>query len=76
MSFLSGLLNLRGLDIPYNPVFFAFVIITETEVRLYLQHPSRITQAILEHFDEEGVEDEIKVFDYDQVKAGLANIVS
>eukprot|EP00041_Stephanoeca_diplocostata_P014098 m.253164 g.253164 ORF g.253164 m.253164 type:complete len:624 (+) comp19577_c1_seq7:174-2045(+) len=30
--------NLRGSDIPYNPVFYAFAIVTETESILYVDH--------------------------------------
>lgn len=71
-----GLLNLRGLDIPYNPVFFAYVILTANEVRLYVLDRSRITTKILDHFEEEGVKDEVKVFEYDLIKAGLTDIVS
>lgn len=33
---IAWLYNLRGLDIPYNPVFFAFVLITPEEERLYV----------------------------------------
>lgn len=72
----KGLLNLRGLDIPYNPVFFAYVILTANEVRLYVEQPTRITAEIEKHFQEEGVEDEIKVSDYNLIKTGLKNIVS
>lgn len=45
-------------------------------MRLYVQEPSRVTPAILDHFADEGVEDEINVFDYDMAKSGLASIVS
>lgn len=72
---IAWLLNLRGLDIPYNPVFFAYVILTANEVRLYVEQTSRITTEIWKHFQEEGVEDEIKVFDYNLIKTGLKNIV-
>lgn len=30
---VAWLLNLRGSDIEYNPVFFAYVIVTQTQVR-------------------------------------------
>ncbi len=33
---VAWLLNLRGSDIEYNPVFFAYVIVTQTEVRYSL----------------------------------------
>lgn len=46
-------------------------------MRFYVRQPLRITTPTIEsHFQEEGVEDEIKVFDYDMVKSGLADIVS
>lgn len=57
-------------------MFFAYVIITTNEVRLYVQEPSRITPTIQLHFEEEGVGDEITFFDYDMAKSGLANVVS
>ena len=31
--FLTGLYNLRGSDVPYNPVFFAYAIITKDDAR-------------------------------------------
>ncbi|KAJ6605041.1 Xaa-Pro aminopeptidase ApepP [Pseudolycoriella hygida] len=70
---IAWLLNLRGLDIPYNPVFYAYVIITPSELRLYVEQPTRITAEIVSHFTEEGVE--VKVFDYSLVKSGLAEVV-
>lgn len=33
LTFSSGLFNLRGSDVTFNPVFFAYVIITQDEVR-------------------------------------------
>ncbi|XP_044003910.1 xaa-Pro aminopeptidase ApepP isoform X2 [Aphidius gifuensis] len=39
---IAYLLNLRGSDIPYNPVFFAYVIITITEVHFFIDE-SRLT---------------------------------
>lgn len=57
-------------------MFFAYVILTEDEVRLYVEQPTRITPAIFSHFEEEGVEEEIKIFDYGLAKAGLADVVS
>lgn len=32
-QFCTGLFNLRGSDIDYNPVFFGYAIITPTDVR-------------------------------------------
>lgn len=38
LVFLLGFLNIRGSDIPYNPVFFSYLIITETEIFLYINN--------------------------------------
>lgn len=76
MPIFSGLLNLRGLDIPHNPVFFSYVIIKETEVLLYVLDASRITPKIRTHFEEEGVADEIKVYEYELAFGGFSEIVS
>lgn len=33
VSFLAGLFNLRGDDIPYNPVFYSYTLLTNTTIR-------------------------------------------
>lgn len=33
VSFLAGLFNLRGDDIPYNPVFYFYTLLTNTTIR-------------------------------------------
>lgn len=33
LAFSLGLFNLRGSDVTFNPVFFAYAIITQDEVR-------------------------------------------
>lgn len=33
LTFSLGLFNLRGSDVTFNPVFFAYAIITQDEVR-------------------------------------------
>lgn len=38
---VAWLLNLRGADIPYNPVFFAFLLLTEKEIRLFIDSEER-----------------------------------
>ena len=45
---VAWLLNLRGSDIEYNPVFFAYIVITLTEVRYVLQKiPKGMVQNVL-----------------------------
>ncbi|KAL4870358.1 hypothetical protein BDV12DRAFT_184542 [Aspergillus spectabilis] len=34
---IAWILNLRGSDIPYNPVFFSYCIVTPTKVELYIE---------------------------------------
>lgn len=52
-----GLFNLRGSDIDYNPVFFAFAVVDRTQssgsnVRLYLREKtSRLTSALQSHLN-------------------------
>lgn len=49
---VAGLLNLRGSDIDYNPVFFSYLMVTRTDVNLYID-PSKVTQAVHNHFTAE-----------------------
>lgn len=39
---VAWLFNLRGSDIPYNPFFFAYGIIEQSTVTLYIDKPSRL----------------------------------
>ncbi|KAF8250174.1 putative Xaa-Pro aminopeptidase P [Wilcoxina mikolae CBS 423.85] len=45
---IAWLYNLRGSDIPYNPVFFAYAFITPTTATLYIDS-KKILPAALEH---------------------------
>lgn len=40
ISFLAGLFNLRGDDIPYNPVFYSYTLLTNATIR-WAAHPCR-----------------------------------
>ena len=40
---VAWLLNLRGSDIAYNPVFFSYAAVTEEEVVLFLLLSSLVT---------------------------------
>lgn len=42
---IAYILNLRGTDIPYLPVFKAYLIVTANEVLLYT-NPSKVTLAV------------------------------
>lgn len=71
----SGLLNLRGQDIAdYNPVIYAYVIVTHDDIYLYVLDKSRITSKIYKHFKDEGVE--VIVDEYDKITNGINKVVS
>ncbi|KAL4806136.1 hypothetical protein BDV18DRAFT_152249 [Aspergillus unguis] len=45
---VAWLLNLRGNDIPYNPVFFSYCIVTPTTVELYIED-EKLTPEVKAH---------------------------
>lgn len=45
---VAWLLNLRGKDVPSNPFFFAFIIVTKDEVRVYVDS-SKLTNDVKKH---------------------------
>lgn len=70
----TGLLNLRGKDIRYNPVFYAFVLVSMDEIQLFVLDRSRITSEIEQHFIWEGID--IVVREYDEIRNGLLEMVN
>ncbi|CAH4033162.1 xaa-Pro aminopeptidase ApepP-like isoform X2 [Pieris brassicae] len=64
-------LNLRGSDIPYNPVFFSYLVITPAKVKLFW-HDGKIPETISKSMDEEGVQ--IEGLPYDRVVPILENM--
>ncbi|ODN75866.1 hypothetical protein L202_05855 [Cryptococcus amylolentus CBS 6039] len=69
---LSGLdqvawtLNLRGNDIPYNPVFFGYAVITPGAARVFL-NPASLSGGVRDYLQEGGV----KVEYYDNIWTSL-----
>lgn len=51
---IAWLFNLRGNDIPYNPVFFSYAIITATEATLYIDS-SKLSAECQAHLTENEV---------------------
>lgn len=68
-----GLLNLRGSDIPYNPVFYAYVVITTTQVIVFID-PNKITPAVHSHFAAENLNATLQP--YDKMVPFLEDLVS
>jgi Xaa-Pro aminopeptidase len=48
---IAWLFNLRGSDIPYNPVFFSYAVVTPDDVTLYVDE-SKLGDEIKEHLNE------------------------
>jgi Xaa-Pro aminopeptidase len=57
---IAWLFNLRGKDIDFNPIFYAFALITKEEAILFC-NPAKIPQSIQENLLKDGVE----IKDYD-----------
>ncbi|KAE8350945.1 hypothetical protein BDV28DRAFT_159187 [Aspergillus coremiiformis] len=56
---IAWLFNLRGSDIPYNPVFFSYAIITPTTTELYVD-ADKLTPEVTAHLGQDVV---IKAYD-------------
>src|SRR5690606_24894409 len=64
-------LNLRGNDIPYNPVFLSHLLIGHDSVHLFVDE-TKLTAELLSELAQDG----IQVQPYDQVAAALAALPS
>ena len=65
---IAWTLNLRGSDVHCNPVFVSYLLISSTDVTLYI-NKVKLTAEVLAYLKAEG----IKVEDYEQVENGLRN---
>lgn len=70
---LTGLLNLRGSDITYNPVFYSYVIVTHTDVHLFVNN-KKLDSSIPEHFKSENLS--VIIQPYDSLPTFFNDIVS
>jgi Xaa-Pro aminopeptidase len=43
-----GLFNLRGSDVEFNPVFFAYTLVTKDDIVLYIDE-KKLTKEVKEH---------------------------
>ncbi|XP_019376701.1 PREDICTED: xaa-Pro aminopeptidase 2 [Gavialis gangeticus] len=71
----AWLFNLRGDDIPYNPVFYSYALLTKSNISLFVNQ-SRLTQEALQSLTA-GCPGPLCVHleDYNKVKAHLENYV-
>uniref|UniRef100_A0A182XPM7 Xaa-Pro aminopeptidase n=1 Tax=Anopheles quadriannulatus TaxID=34691 RepID=A0A182XPM7_ANOQN len=68
---IAWLLNLRGTDIDYNPVFFAYVIVTPDALYLFID-PAQMRPQVEDHFRANGVTVEVR--GYGEVHAVLQEL--
>jgi Xaa-Pro aminopeptidase len=66
---IAWLLNLRGADVSYNPVFLAHVLIGPDSVRLFVT-PEKISPAVRTALERDGV----RIEPYDGAPAALAGL--
>eukprot|EP00731_Ephydatia_muelleri_P035767 Em0158g7a len=66
---VAWLFNLRGSDVPYNPVFFAYALITTTAVGLFLE-VDRLTPDVTQHLT--GGELMVDILPYSTVNSRLS----
>lgn len=65
---VAWLFNLRGSDIPYNPVFFAYAIVTSHDCTLFCQSAS-VSQEVKDYLQA----NKVVVLEYSQVWSALDN---
>lgn len=66
---IAWTLNLRGNDVTYNPVFHAFLIITQNQTRLFI-NPHKLTANIAKEL----TADDVKVYMYDHFYRHLEDL--
>lgn len=68
---IAWLTNLRCSDVEYNPIFYAYMIITQDEEHLYID-PHKLTRSISRRLDE----DHVIVSLYDHFETNISNLPS
>jgi len=66
---IAWLLNIRGFDVPFNPVLVSYAIISLSDVRLYVD-PAKLSEDVLNHFKGSS----IKISNYSSFFQELGNI--
>ncbi|XP_077284285.1 aminopeptidase P [Arctopsyche grandis] len=74
---VAYLLNLRGSDIPYNPVFYSYVIVTRQPDQIhFVTRPELFDQSVEAHFDQEGIKEQLKIHPYTDILNVVQEIVT
>eukprot|EP00127_Corallochytrium_limacisporum_P007120 Clim_evm39s242 gene=Clim_evmTU39s242 len=67
---IAWLLNLRGTDIDFNPVFFSYVVLTQEQCHLFVAPAAQTTQ-VKEHLSG----DSVQLHDYDEFFGALPAMI-
>ncbi|KAJ9577057.1 hypothetical protein L9F63_006337 [Diploptera punctata] len=70
---VAWLLNLRGSDIPYNPVFFSYVVLTMDDVHLFIDE-YKLNDKVYKQFKEEDLD--VTVHPYERLRSFLVEQIS
>lgn len=71
---VAWFLNLRGSDIEYNPVFFAYVIIGENSFTVFM-NPAQVTSAVKHHLTNEAG-NTYTVESYDKIETKIKELTN
>lgn len=66
-------MNLRGSDITYNPVFYSYVIVTHTDVHLFVDE-KKLDESVPAHFQNENLT--VIIQPYEKLHTFFNDIVS
>lgn len=69
----TGLYNLRGSDIPYNPVFFSYAIVTLSDARLYID-ATQLSEEVAQHLTTQD-QDGVQTFPYSAVSSHVTELL-
>lgn len=64
---VAWLLNIRGSDIDFNPVFFSYCAVTMKEVVLFIS-PKQVGDNLKEFLSSVDMEESVQIKDYDDIK--------
>lgn len=67
---IAWIFNLRGADIPFNPVFFSFGLITEDSAILFADK-SQFAEEVEERLDRSGVQ----IYPYEDITTAISELV-
>uniref|UniRef100_A0A1B6FBQ8 Xaa-Pro aminopeptidase 1 n=1 Tax=Cuerna arida TaxID=1464854 RepID=A0A1B6FBQ8_9HEMI len=69
---IAWLLNLRGSDVPCQPVFYAYIVITMSEVHIFIDNV-RVTPAVTSHFAAEKLQ--VTIHPYEEIFQFIEDLV-